>query len=72
MIEALQHTTSTPIFQPNVEVQTGNENSSLPLFQRAANYIVAQYLQSCGYEYSLSTFLPESGTNFKKVELCFI
>ena len=34
---------------------------------QVANSIVAEHLRGCGYEYSLSTFLPESHTSLDKV-----
>lgn len=34
----------------------------------AANSLVADYLQRCGYEYSLSVFFPESGLAKEKVK----
>ncbi|XP_066542972.1 centriole and centriolar satellite protein ofd1 [Hoplias malabaricus] len=37
-----------------------DKTGSLPLM--ASNSLVADHLQKCGYEYSLSVFLPESGT----------
>ena len=44
------------------------ESDETPLFQRAANSIVAEYLKRCHFEYTLSTFLPESGTSVDKVK----
>ena len=34
---------------------------------QVADRIVAEYLNSVGYEYSLSIFLPEAGTSMEKV-----
>jgi len=35
---------------------------------QVADTLVAQYLQSVGYEYSLSTFLPEAGLQLAEVQ----
>ena len=43
--------------------------SSIPLGLQVANSIIAEHLRVCGYEYSLSTFLPESHTNLDNVRL---
>jgi oral-facial-digital syndrome 1 protein len=48
------------------------ESYGIPLFQRAANSIVAEYLKRCNFEYTLSTFLPESGTILEKVINCML
>jgi oral-facial-digital syndrome 1 protein len=46
---------------------TEKDSDGIPLLQRAANSIVAEYLKRCNFEYTLSTFLPESGTTLEKV-----
>ena len=48
---------------------TEKDSDGIPLLQRAANSIVAEYLKRCNFEYTLSTFLPESGTTLEKVFL---
>lgn len=37
------------------------------LLHKAANSLVADHLRKCSYDYSLSVFLPESGTAQEKV-----
>lgn len=45
------------------------EGSSLVV--DAANCLVADHLQRCGYEYSRSVFFPESGLAKEKVKFSF-
>ena len=43
--------------------------SPLPLGLQVANGVVAEHLRVCGYQYTLSTFLPESHTDLDRVSL---
>ena len=48
------------------ELRSGSGASSggkqaRPVVEQAANFLVMDYLQSCGYDYSASVFAPESG-----------
>ena len=46
-----------------------NEAAGKSLRAQVADSMVAQYLQSAGYEYSLSIFLPEAGVSIDKVKI---
>ncbi|XP_028401807.1 oral-facial-digital syndrome 1 protein homolog [Dendronephthya gigantea] len=67
LIEELQDTTGIPVLHPKIKTSPEVESGEAPLFQRAANSIVAEYLKKCHFEYTLSTFLPESGTSVDKM-----
>uniref|UniRef100_A0A8B9TPT2 OFD1 centriole and centriolar satellite protein n=1 Tax=Anas platyrhynchos TaxID=8839 RepID=A0A8B9TPT2_ANAPL len=57
-----------PILSGELQPQTvPSDDSSLLIM--ASNSLVADHLQRCGYEYSLSVFFPESGLEKKKVNL---
>ncbi|CAB4003293.1 oral-facial-digital syndrome 1 isoform X2 [Paramuricea clavata] len=71
LIRELQDTTGLPVLHSTVEASSSEkESDGIPLFQRAANSIVAEYLKRCNFEYTLSTFLPESGTTLEKRFSC--
>ena len=40
------------------------------LHHQIASYLIINYLQSHGYQYTLSTFLPEAGLRMEKVCVC--
>ncbi|KAM8821123.1 centriole and centriolar satellite protein OFD1 [Eudromia elegans] len=62
LIHELMH----PILSGELQPQTvANEDGSLLI--TASNSLVADHLQRCGYEYSLSVFFPESGLEKKKL-----
>uniref|UniRef100_A0A8B9TN39 OFD1 centriole and centriolar satellite protein n=1 Tax=Anas platyrhynchos TaxID=8839 RepID=A0A8B9TN39_ANAPL len=64
LIHELMH----PILSGELQPQTvPSDDSSLLIM--ASNSLVADHLQRCGYEYSLSVFFPESGLEKKKVNL---
>jgi len=55
-----------PILSGKLQPQAvPSDDSSLLI--TASNSLVADHLQRCGYEYSLSVFFPESGLEKKKV-----
>ncbi|XP_032535273.1 oral-facial-digital syndrome 1 protein isoform X2 [Chiroxiphia lanceolata] len=61
LIHELMH----PILSGELQPQTvPSDDSSLLI--TASNSLVADHLQRCGYEYSLSVFFPESGLEKKK------
>ncbi|XP_051650880.1 centriole and centriolar satellite protein OFD1 isoform X1 [Manacus candei] len=62
LIHELMH----PILSRELQPQTvPSDDSSLLI--TASNSLVADHLQRCGYEYSLSVFFPESGLEKKKL-----
>ncbi|NXK35217.1 OFD1 protein, partial [Piprites chloris] len=62
LIHELMH----PILSGELQPQTvPSDDSSLLI--TASNSLVADHLQRCGYEYSLSVFFPESGLEKKKL-----
>ncbi|NXM74666.1 OFD1 protein, partial [Serilophus lunatus] len=62
LIHELMH----PILSGEVQPQmVPSDDSSLLI--TASNSLVADHLQRCGYEYSLSVFFPESGLEKKKL-----
>ncbi|NXD06662.1 OFD1 protein, partial [Nothocercus nigrocapillus] len=62
LIHELMH----PILSGELQPQTvASEDGSLLI--TASNSLVADHLQRCGYEYSLSVFFPESGLEKKKL-----
>ncbi|NWI51957.1 OFD1 protein, partial [Calyptomena viridis] len=62
LIHELMH----PILSGEVQPQmVASDDSSLLI--TASNSLVADHLQRCGYEYSLSVFFPESGLEKKKL-----
>ncbi|KFV44227.1 Oral-facial-digital syndrome 1 protein, partial [Gavia stellata] len=62
LIHELMH----PILSGELQPQAvPNRDSSLLI--TASNSLVADHLQRCGYEYSLSVFFPESGLEKKKL-----
>ncbi|NXK99496.1 OFD1 protein, partial [Mesembrinibis cayennensis] len=62
LIHELMH----PILSGELQPQAvPNDDSSL--LTTASNSLVADHLQRCGYEYSLSVFFPESGLEKKKL-----
>ncbi|OXB66873.1 hypothetical protein ASZ78_007333 [Callipepla squamata] len=62
LIHELMH----PILSGELQPQTvPSDDSSLLI--TASNSLVADHLQRCGYEYSLSVFFPESGLEKKKI-----
>ncbi|XP_057574349.1 centriole and centriolar satellite protein OFD1 isoform X2 [Hippopotamus amphibius kiboko] len=61
LIHELMHPALSEVQPPSVSVE-GNS-----LLIGASNSLVANYLQRCGYEYSLSVFFPESGLAKEKV-----
>lgn len=66
----LQYTTGLPVLNSCVNATVPEKNSDeVSLVQRVANSIVAEYLKTFNFEYALSTFLPESGSTFDKVQL---
>uniref|UniRef100_A0A8C0GML0 OFD1 centriole and centriolar satellite protein n=1 Tax=Chelonoidis abingdonii TaxID=106734 RepID=A0A8C0GML0_CHEAB len=70
LIHELMH----PILSGELQPQpVSSEGSSLLI--GASNSLVADHLRSCGYEYSLSVFYPESGLEKEKVSstiYCFL
>lgn len=62
LIHELMHPILSGELQPQV---VPSDDSSLLI--TASNSLVADHLQRCGYEYSLSVFFPESGLEKKKV-----
>ncbi|OXB80371.1 UNVERIFIED_CONTAM: hypothetical protein H355_012804 [Colinus virginianus] len=62
LIHELMH----PILSGELQPQTVPSDDSLLLIT-ASNSLVADHLQRCGYEYSLSVFFPESGLEKKKL-----
>uniref|UniRef100_A0A8D2PTK9 OFD1 centriole and centriolar satellite protein n=1 Tax=Zosterops lateralis melanops TaxID=1220523 RepID=A0A8D2PTK9_ZOSLA len=69
LIHELMHPILSGELQPQL---VPNEDSSL--LTTASNSLVADHLERCGYEYSLSVFFPESGLEKKKVSsvFCFL
>lgn len=63
LIRELKH----PLLSGAETVPGPASSKSTSLLVSAANTIVADYLQTCGYEYSLSVFYPESGLRKDKV-----
>ncbi|NXP40150.1 OFD1 protein, partial [Leiothrix lutea] len=62
----LVHELMHPILSGELQPQmVPNEDSSL--LTTASNSLVADHLERCGYEYSLSVFFPESGLEKKKL-----
>ncbi|NXH17895.1 OFD1 protein, partial [Bucco capensis] len=62
----LIHELTHPILSGELQPQAvPNDDSSLLI--TASNSLVADHLQRCGYEYSLSVFFPESGLEKKKL-----
>ncbi|XP_050187865.1 centriole and centriolar satellite protein OFD1 isoform X2 [Myiozetetes cayanensis] len=55
-----------PILSGELQPQTVPSNDS-SLLITASNSLVADHLERCGYEYSLSVFFPESGLEKKKL-----
>lgn len=64
LIHELMH----PILSGELQPQTV-PSYDCSLLITASNSLVADHLQRCGYEYSLSVFFPESGLEKKKVSL---
>ncbi|NXU20437.1 OFD1 protein, partial [Pardalotus punctatus] len=62
LIHELMHPILSGELQPQM---VPSEDSSLLI--TASNSLVADHLQRCGYEYSLSVFFPESGLEKKKL-----
>ncbi|KAM9593601.1 centriole and centriolar satellite protein OFD1 isoform 1-T2 [Morphnus guianensis] len=62
LIHELMHPILSGELQPQV---VPSDDSSLLI--TASNSLVADHLQRCGYEYSLSVFFPESGLEKKKL-----
>ncbi|NWR46847.1 OFD1 protein, partial [Regulus satrapa] len=62
LIHELMHPILNGELQPQM---VPNEGSSLLI--TASNSLVADHLERCGYEYSLSVFFPESGLEKKKL-----
>uniref|UniRef100_A0A8C9NEP3 OFD1 centriole and centriolar satellite protein n=1 Tax=Serinus canaria TaxID=9135 RepID=A0A8C9NEP3_SERCA len=62
LIHELMHPILSGELQPQM---VPSEDSSLLL--TASNSLVADHLERCGYEYSLSVFFPESGLEKKKL-----
>ncbi|XP_039570185.1 oral-facial-digital syndrome 1 protein isoform X3 [Passer montanus] len=62
LIHELMHPILSGELQPQV---VPSEDSSLLI--TASNSLVADHLERCGYEYSLSVFFPESGLEKKKL-----
>ncbi|XP_071415628.1 centriole and centriolar satellite protein OFD1 isoform X2 [Pithys albifrons albifrons] len=62
LIHELMH----PILSGELRPQTVPSDDS-SLLVTASNTLVADHLQRCGYEYSLSVFFPESGLEKKKL-----
>ncbi|NXF09449.1 OFD1 protein, partial [Smithornis capensis] len=62
----LIHELMNPVLSGEVKPQmVPSDDSSLLI--TASNSLVADHLQRCGYEYSLSVFFPESGLEKKKM-----
>jgi oral-facial-digital syndrome 1 protein len=57
--------------QQTAKVNLSNGKKKPPeessLFHHAANSLVIDHLEKCNFEYTLSVFLPESGTSKDKV-----
>ena len=53
-------------FPPSAHPSPSRGSSTLWL--QAVNNLIADHLQSMGYEYSLSTFAPEASVNVDKVK----
>lgn len=66
LIHELMHPILSGELQPQM---VPSEDSSLLI--TASNSLVADHLERCGYEYSLSVFFPESGLEKKKVSSVF-
>ena len=52
------------------ELRVGSHDPApppVPLGLQVANSVVADHLRGCGYQYTLSTFLPESHTDLHTV-----
>ena len=49
----------------DVSLATGHSHT---ISVQVANSIVAEHMKKCGYEYSLSVFLPEGGVTLEKVQ----
>ena len=62
LIHELMH----PVLNGKVQSPSTSVEESCLLIE-ASNFLVASHLQRCGYEYSLSVFLPESGLAKEKV-----
>ncbi|XP_070145653.1 centriole and centriolar satellite protein OFD1 isoform X5 [Ovis canadensis] len=62
----LTHELMHPVLNGKVQSPSTSVEESC-LFIEASNFLVAGHLQRCGYEYSLSVFLPESGLAKEKV-----
>ncbi|NXS19323.1 OFD1 protein, partial [Mystacornis crossleyi] len=62
LIHELMHPILTGELQPQM---VPSEDSSILI--TASNSLVADHLERCGYEYSLSVFFPESGLEKKKL-----
>ncbi|NXC43502.1 OFD1 protein, partial [Penelope pileata] len=62
----LIHDLMHPILSGELQPQTVTSDGS-SLLITASNSLVADHLQRCGYEYSLSVFFPESGLEKKKL-----
>ncbi|XP_051486757.1 centriole and centriolar satellite protein OFD1 isoform X1 [Apus apus] len=62
LIQDLMH----PILRGELQPQAVPSDES-SLLTTASNSLVADHLQRCGYEYSLSVFFPESGLEKKKL-----
>ncbi|NXP55328.1 OFD1 protein, partial [Heliornis fulica] len=62
LIHELMH----PILSGELQPQAVPSDDS-SLLMTASNSLVADHLQRCGYEYSLSVFFPESGLEKKKL-----
>ncbi|NXA20251.1 OFD1 protein, partial [Ibidorhyncha struthersii] len=62
LIHELMH----PILSGELQPQAVSSDDS-SLLITASNSLVADHLQRCGYEYSLSVFFPESGLEKKKL-----
>ncbi|XP_060264656.1 centriole and centriolar satellite protein OFD1-like isoform X3 [Ovis aries] len=62
----LTHELMHPVLNGKVQSPSTSVEESC-LFIEASNFLVASHLQRCGYEYSLSVFLPESGLAKEKV-----
>ncbi|XP_040091901.1 oral-facial-digital syndrome 1 protein-like, partial [Oryx dammah] len=62
----LIHELIHPVLNGEVQSPSISVEDSCLLIE-ASNFLVASHLQRCGYEYSLSVFLPESGLAKEKV-----
>ncbi|XP_036768853.2 centriole and centriolar satellite protein OFD1 isoform X1 [Manis pentadactyla] len=62
----LIHELMQPVLNGELQPQSVSAGKS-SLFRGASNCLVADHLQRCGYEYSLSVFFPESGLAKEKV-----